>query len=263
MPAVETTCVIEPYTNLTSYGTYIHLGDMLACYQDQTNTMPSFPEYNQTFKSLAFYGKWVMRHLHKSLLSGIPFMERLQLQNIGLQHLSCDVFTNIREELTILNLDDNMLTHFPACSVNTLYRLKELTLSKNFINCIPEHSLPNFLETLDVSYNQISVVNHAVSTDVHNENLLKTFNITGNNLSSINKNELQQFSTLQILDASENKLVYIHPRSFITSGRHLLVIDLSQNQLTSTIWLALENLQRVQNLNLSHNQIDRIDDNKV
>ncbi|XP_033746998.1 leucine-rich repeats and immunoglobulin-like domains protein sma-10 [Pecten maximus] len=253
LPAVVTRCSLS--TSIYHKTIY--------CYQDQTNVIPSFPQYNGTLKRLGFYGEWIVRNLDKNSFSGITLVDQLELENIGLQHLSCDVFINVEQELTILNLDNNMLTHFPACSVNNLYHLRMLTLSKNFLTCIPGHSVPSSLQHLDVSYNQIYTLSSAISTDVYNKNQLKTFNIRGNKLHRISKNELQQFSSLENLDARENLLDYIQPRSFVTSGGHLTTIDLSQNQLSGDVWPCLEHLQQVTNLNLSHNQIDRVDDNVV
>ncbi|XP_033739193.1 slit homolog 3 protein-like [Pecten maximus] len=230
---------------------------------DETNAIPSFPQYNGILNNLRFYGEWMMRTLDKNSFTDLPSVNRLILTNIGLQHLSCDVFNNISQELTIINLDDNQLDHFPACSVNNLYHLRELTLSKNFITCIPGHSVPSFLQHLDVSFNQIYSLSSAMSADAYNKNPLKTFNIRGNKLPGINGDELHLFSNLENLDVSENRLKYIHPKSFVTADVHLLVINLSQNQLTGDVWLSLEHLHQVRHLNLSHNQIDHVSDNVV
>ncbi|XP_069135139.1 protein artichoke-like [Argopecten irradians] len=241
----------------------------VTCYQDQTNVIPRFPTFlqnNITLSHVKFTGKWMMTNLNKTLLTGIPSkVEQFNLKNIGLQNLSCDTFVNFRLKLRILNLDDNKLTHFPACSVKNLYRLRELTLTKNFITFIPEYSLPENLENLDVSYNQIYTLSSAMSTHPYGILRLislKTFNVSRNNLNRINY-ELQQFYRLENLDMSGNQLEYIHLRSFVSSGIFLLDINLSQNQLKNDIWLALEPLQRVQNLNLSHNQIDHVDGNML
>ncbi|XP_021369726.1 chaoptin-like [Mizuhopecten yessoensis] len=203
-----------------------------------------------------------MRNLDKNSFRD-TLVKQLTLENIGLQHLSCDTFTNNRRELTILNLDDNLLDYFPACSLNNLNHLRELTLSKNLITCVPEHSIPGYLEHLDVSHNQIFTMSSDMSTDVYNENPLKTFNIRGNKLHRISNNELHQFTSLENLDVSENRLEYIHPRSFVSSGKHLRDINLSHNQLMTDVWFCLEHLQQVRNLNLSHNQIDHVNDNML
>ncbi|OWF41371.1 Chondroadherin-like protein [Mizuhopecten yessoensis] len=232
----------------------------VSCNQHQANVVPSFPEYNGTLRYLEFKGQWIIRDLDYNSFKDAPLSEKLILQNIGLKHLSCDVFNNIIPELQILNLDDNLLDYFPACSLNTLWRLRTLTLSRNFIQCIPEHSMPGFLTHLDVSNNKIYSLSSDLSTDVHNKNQLKTLIIRGNNLRRINENKLNQFSSLKYLDASENQLDYINSVSFLSSGSQLRDINLSHNQLTGTVWLCLEYTLEVRNLNLSHNLIELVNE---
>ncbi|XP_076817145.1 uncharacterized protein LOC143462765 isoform X1 [Clavelina lepadiformis] len=181
--------------------------------------------------------------------------------------------------LKALDVSTNQLTRFPR-AVTALHELEDLYLNDNTLRSIPDHAFngQRNLKNLEFSNNPLMTVGKSSFTNLsfitsltiinvidqedfpdltgcHN---LKEFSITGGRISSLPPNICEVNSSLQRLDVSGNLLRNL---SGLSNCRNLTFLDASTNAITSLLREELKNLTMLDELNLSNNDIGRLDDN--
>ncbi|CAH0719919.1 unnamed protein product, partial [Brenthis ino] len=198
-------------------------------------------------------------------------------------------------DLRNLDLGDNNIWILPSEIFCPLYNLKELNITQNRLQDIsnlgfsdwgngptaPGKSCNTVLETLDMSYNEISAL---PDNGLSSLRALQKLFLQNNRISSVADRAFVGLSDLQILNLSTNALTALPPEMFQSSRDikqiylnnnslsvlapgllegldQLQILDLSSNELTSE-WVnrdTFSGLVRLIVLNLSHNRIIKID----
>ncbi|NIN35066.1 MAG: hypothetical protein GTN53_27740, partial [Candidatus Aminicenantes bacterium] len=153
-------------------------------------------------------------------------------------------------ELTVLNLEHNLLHGNIPTTLNNLHNLKELVLYLNqYTGSIPDLSGMTSLEKLNLDYNQLT---GSIPVSLNNLTNLKTLSLRSNQLGGPIP-DLSGLINLQSIDLSHNQLTGNIPASF-NQMTALNEIYLDDNQLTGSI-PDLTNLPLLDWLVLSDNQL--------
>ncbi|XP_041980958.1 insulin-like growth factor-binding protein complex acid labile subunit [Aricia agestis] len=253
-----------------------------------------------------------LRELPAAALRPLPALAALSLwgNSIRLVHKDA-LFCQGSTELKLLNLNDNELSSLPAGVFIGCAALTDLHLNRNRLRTLFDSAVAGatWLERVDLSYNELEVLplnelgglRGLVHLDVSHNRLravrgayrdgrtlplpLLTLNLSGNNLTTLDRSSLEGLLALQELDLSENYLMRLNPDTFFAVRMHLtnlsissngLVVEcgeelsplreltalrhleLARNNLTAVCgdWRALPHLHSI---DLSHNTIRRLD----
>lgn len=207
-----------------------------------------------------------------------------------MMELEKDAFTGLNH-LKQLNLTQNNLWTLPASVFCSLDSLESLNLSRNYLQDVMDLGFASQdlrscrlpLETLDLSHNSLTIV---PTTAFGQLTRLKTLYLNGNNLNILEDEAFTGLETLQKLDLANNELVALPPDTFremkhlrelylqnnsltalapgiFSNLEGLLLLNLSRNDITND-WLnsdAFSALHQLRVLDLSHNQLTRLDSN--
>lgn len=190
--------------------------------------------------------------LQANIFDGLGSIERLDLSTNLIAVIEDGVFDKLIN-LKLLELGFNQLTTLPESILDGLPSLSTLFLASNGLQNI------NFLNStrlkmLDLSYNPLTTLESNAFSDVMN---LKSLELRGCNLESLEDDQFVEQIHLELLDLSENNL----------SSIDLMVFDPLDNlrflKLEASEMSAVANLTELKNLmpsinfiNLSRNDID-------
>ena len=180
--------------------------------------------------------------------------------NGTLHKLEDGTFLGLREELNILGLSDNNLGPEISQEIFSLRHLIRLDVSKNNISQfrpILNQATPS-LNYLDISYNNLNSIND-INTTLFPQSLC-TLKASHNKL-SINGLSGADFAQIGYLDLSNNRLSGNLTGDIFNSGggKQIQNIYLDWNQLHYIGRNAFCGLPMLEYLQLSHNNIDRLD----
>ena len=112
-----------------------------------------------------------------------------------------------------LSLSDNQLVSLPNIS-GWFPRVMTLNLSKNHLQYLSLGHFP-FLWTLDLSYNRFTKIPPAMNSM---PSLFEHLDMSGNQITTINDNDLQRLGYLHILELNNNPITVISPHAFKTNN---------------------------------------------
>lgn len=187
-----------------------------------------------------------------------------------LKHPTCSLYTDLTEldisrnaltqlpsqisqltQLTVLNASSNQLTEIPT-EIFALKSLQVLTLSQNQIQVIPQHmpsQLPN-LVTFRIAANAV----HTLPNQLHQWTRMRHFQLGsvfgGNHLTELPES-ITEMPVLEELDVSYNQLRSI-PHDFEIQS--LQILNLSHNQL-DFLPTSITRCSKLKSLNLSKNHL--------
>ncbi|XP_064091591.1 toll-like receptor 7, partial [Macrobrachium nipponense] len=169
--------------------------------------------------------------ISQALWGDLDFVQVL-LENNKFDWVDNKAFANSNETLHYLSLKNNCLKQFTTSSANEL----------------------PYLATLDLSYNNLSVV----FTDAFTYKSLEYLDLSNNQITSIGKRSFAELDNLKELHLSKNQLTKLEDETFKfnshTQLSNLLVIDVSNNAITSVAKTAFAGLFYVE-INLQNNQL--------
>eukprot|EP00095_Tigriopus_kingsejongensis_P011078 maker-scaffold23_size669530-snap-gene-5.24 protein:Tk11078 transcript:maker-scaffold23_size669530-snap-gene-5.24-mRNA-1 annotation:"toll " len=207
-----------------------------------------------------------------------------------IMELEKDALTGLNR-LEYLNLTQNNMWTLPPSVFCSLDSLVALNLSMNYLQDVADLGFASQdlrscrlpLETLDLSHNSFTIV---PTTALGQLERLKTLILTGNNLNILEDDAFGGLASLTKLELANNELVALPPHTFREMNRlqelylqnnsltalapgifsrleSLLLLNLSRNDITND-WLntdAFSSLHQLRALDLSHNQLARLDSN--
>lgn len=227
--------------------------------------------------------------LHYNMISGLEqnsFMhltslELLTLQQNNILYVHRRAFFGL-QNLQILDLSRNLISHLHMGQFSNMPKLRILDLSSNNIKYLPKDVFINtLLEKLDLSNNDFSIVPSISLSEVGFS--LRHFSIGYNNIDHIDSTTFPDIPFLQLLDLSSNKLTIL-PDNVFTSLSLLQKLDLSSNPIRANfkeLFHYAQNLKKLSlanagittiphlplpnlvHLNLSHNNIETINENSL
>ncbi|CAG9531848.1 unnamed protein product [Cercopithifilaria johnstoni] len=190
-------------------------------------------------------------YISTAAFNGMENLEQLALNNNKLTSIQTLTFSSLRN-LRQLSLAGNAINMTMERSITDIPTLENLSLARNRLTQLNKATFVNLnnLEQLDLSYNQLrtfdftflaqSLVNvkhldlshnRIITIDLHSaKRTLMYLNLAHNQLQSIGKNMLYDFSQLKVLKLDHNELIELHGNAFAMC-RRLSELDLSHNHL--------------------------------
>jgi Leucine-rich repeat (LRR) protein len=178
-------------------------------------------------------------------------LETLKLQSNRISEIPDDGFTRFTV-LKILDLQSNRFDHLDGRSFITTPNLVSLSVANNRLTVVSDSSIFEdllALETLDLSYNRLRVV------DLNNLIALRTVDLSNNHLHDIRFHNLPNLKEVFV---SNNNILKLTNETFINSSS-LSVIFLQHNAIQSIDYNTFHSLQHLLTLDLSYNQLKAID----
>lgn len=170
------------------------------------------------------------------------------------------------QSLVKIDLANNLLTRIEKFYFSNVNQLKRLNLNENRINTIDANAFQNLdsIEYIDLSYNFID--NLDTSLFQSNVDTLKELKLDANNFYRMSRviltQLLQNLTQLTVLTVSKNQLKHFPNMNNLINLKKL---DLSHNKFESIEYLAKylpSPSSKLEELNLSHNLLMKIDNNR-
>uniref|UniRef100_A0A6P7FYT5 Protein artichoke-like n=1 Tax=Diabrotica virgifera virgifera TaxID=50390 RepID=A0A6P7FYT5_DIAVI len=157
------------------------------------------------------------------------------------------------EKLKKLDLSSNRLKNINSTIVSSLTNLREIKLSKNFIQILEGNSFGNLknLKSIYLDENDIMLVEQNFVKMLPSLKMLK---LQKNKLEELAIHTFNTLLSLQNLDLQENILKIIDPNAFNLVPQ-LLTLNLSHNEISKIEDAGLQNLRSLELLDMSFNKI--------
>lgn len=202
--------------------------------------------------------------MHEHALNGLKQLTTLELTDSNIRVIP-DGFYCPLNNLQVLNLTRNRIRNTENLGIEcpsggALKEIHTLDLSWNELRVIPENwSVTKLrrLQHLNLQHNNISELNSEMLAEL---SALRTLNLSYNHIDQIPNQLFANSRELRDILLQNNEL-YELPKGIFHQLAQLLVLDLSQNQLTSHHINneTFAGLIRLRVLNLSHNALTRLD----
>ncbi|EDV52522.1 protein artichoke [Drosophila erecta] len=193
----------------------------------------------------------------KSVIGGLPrIVERISLKGNQITSLPAAASKDLQlPNLRMLDLSQNRIEQLPRHGFQGALELRVLSLAQNELRQLEDTSFIGIqrLELLHLQENQLGEADERALLPLAE---LRNLNLQSNKLEAITDNFFSNNSRLEQLDLSRNLIRSISPTAFDTQ-RSLEYLDLSGNALLD-ISVGLGNLNNLRDIDLSYNQISRI-----
>ncbi|CAK1598949.1 unnamed protein product [Parnassius mnemosyne] len=164
--------------------------------------------------------------------SQLPLLEVLFLEHCNLEHIFEGTFS-FNKHLVRLNIAQNNIGGIPFTLFESYNSISEVNISNNFLDYVP--------------YNTF-----------HNLTLIETLDIADNLLPKIELSGFEKLTKLKYLNLRKNEIQSLTMKKRIVL-KELLLLDLSHNKLSILPSLLYESFPKIQNINISYNDIVHFD----
>ncbi|XP_016997142.2 protein artichoke [Drosophila takahashii] len=193
----------------------------------------------------------------KSVIGGLPrIVERISLKGNHITSLPAAASKDLQlPNLRMLDLSQNRIEQLSRNGFQGASELRVLSLAQNELRQLEDTSFIGIqrLELLHLQENQLGEADERALLPLAE---LRNLNLQSNKLEAITDNFFSNNSRLEQLDLSRNLIRSISPTAFDTQ-RSLEYLDLSGNALLD-ISVGLGNLNNLRDIDLSYNQISRV-----
>ncbi|CAL1541104.1 unnamed protein product, partial [Lymnaea stagnalis] len=200
-----------------------------------------------------------LKELGPDFLTDLKSLKKLEISYSGLRNF---VPVCSMDRLEVLNLTGNHVTSFEnlgvRCDSTPRMTIETLDVSNNLISDIPKwlsHSLPN-LYYLYLSGNQISEYD-SYEHPFENFNNLYLLDLSNNSFTEFETGLMKGCPNLRILSLSKNAVPNLS-RGFFSPIPNLVVLELSEMGVDDSVWLEIEPMKQLRNLNLASNQLTTV-----
>lgn len=198
------------------------------------------------------------RHVVRGRVAVVDVLTELDLSKNEISNIEYNAFQSL-VKLNSLDLSKNRIIDF-VVNATDIALVRYLNLSGNYISTLYFESFSRMrsLQNLDLSHNKL---NYIPDQTFDNINVLKHVNMTFNEIEKLDNLHINKFNQGGILDLSNNGLTQlgISPGE----GRRLAVLVLHSNNITDPSLVDLWYLADLKNLDMSHNQIRKLDENSL
>jgi Leucine-rich repeat (LRR) protein len=184
-------------------------------------------------------------------------VEVLNLYDNNITHLDNDIFIYLNN-LQELSLSHNKLNHLNKDSFKHLTNLQILYLDNNNLTTLDKDIFNNLtnLQELYLNNNLLTTLDKDIFINITN---LQQLHLDNNKLTTLNKDIFKHLTHLQILLLHNNHLTYLDNNIF-NNLTHLLELSLYYNHLTS-LPSSIINCMLLYNISYSNNEINYIPPN--
>lgn len=193
-------------------------------------------------------------HLGPDTFKNLYSLQVLRLAHNQLGHLSDASFSGLAN-LHTLELTHNQLTTLTGRALQGLAVLTHLSLDHNQLEAVHKAAFNNCtsLHYLSLAHNELPVLPEAVER----AQLLRTLDVSHNQISNLEEGALQGLTHLQELRLAHNVLTNV-TRGSLAKVPSLTYLDLSHNSVTDVEYGTLEATPKLIGLNLHHNNLGDI-----
>lgn len=183
-------------------------------------------------------------------------LDTLQLGSNEITSLSNETF-KVTTELKELNLSSNAIADIHNESFKTLKKLKKLDLQNNKMTKINAQMFKENkeLEKLFISNNRISFI----EPGSFKNNKINELTFDNNNLQGPLDKTLFEGLLISELDLSNRTITEVKPQCFTFLNGTLIRLNLSNNAIKEISGTAFENLNLLEELDLSHNELTELE----
>ncbi|XP_011687012.1 PREDICTED: insulin-like growth factor-binding protein complex acid labile subunit, partial [Wasmannia auropunctata] len=189
-----------------------------------------------------------------SALTRLPSLAHLHVQFNRIAALSTELIRATSKNLMTLGLTRNLVREIPPRLFYNFENLTSIELSGNMLSIISQNmfvGLEDILQNLDISYNRLIAI-----TELPLRNLI-SLNLAGNQLKRVSPDTFKYLHRLQYLNLSNNPLYGGFPPIFPSS---LIDLDISYTELKILPTVLLLNLESLERISLTGNQLQEIDE---
>ncbi|KAF5290884.1 hypothetical protein FQA39_LY14564 [Lamprigera yunnana] len=175
-----------------------------------------------------------LKELPEHIFKGLSTLENLDLSYNHLERLAENIFDSLTA-LRVLNLENNKLTNVGHKLFFHLLKVESINLQKNEISYLNKYSFQRLmhLREVNLSHNYLKLTENQTSVSPFTSNLrLETVDLSYNNISSISQDWMYKLHLRQ-LDFSYNQISYLDIEHLAVVSRHQLIINLSHNKITT------------------------------
>lgn len=181
----------------------------------------------------------------------LPNLIEINLSMNNISTISSDLFLK-ETNLQRIDFDSNHIGDIGNIHLSHLRKLTYLKLTNNHISSVIINS--SSLEELDLSYNEIFVLNDAIFHNIHN---LKCLRLKANKIYHLDFNIFHELLNLNVLDLSSNSLIEINK---FTTLETLKILRLNKNLIQSIDLNAFEASKKLEILDLSENRLESLNE---
>ncbi|CAG9853693.1 unnamed protein product [Phyllotreta striolata] len=184
---------------------------------------------------------------------------RLMLRHNSLERVSTDWLANLESSLMELFLVEPKLTSLPQTSLESLKKLKAVTIRSGLLKRLPMFSGLPLLRYVQIESS--SLVELAPSNFKDNPSLEKLHIQSGARLSRLQANLFDNLPKLELINITRCGINWIHPRTFRRLP-HLKELSLIGNKITDPgmVGRASRELPELEILRLDYNYVGTIDE---
>ncbi|XP_070166621.1 protein artichoke isoform X1 [Polyergus mexicanus] len=189
-----------------------------------------------------------------SALMRLPSLAHLHLQFNRIAALSIELIYATSTNLVTLNLSHNLVREIQPKLFYNFEHLIDIKLSDNMLSVISQNifaGLEDTLLNLDISYNRLTTI-----TELSLRNLV-SLNLASNQLKRLSPETFKYLHRLRYLNLSSNPLYGGFPPVFPSS---LINLDISHTELKILPTVLLLNLESLEKIFLSGNQLQEINE---
>ena len=200
--------------------------------------------------------------LTASAFSGLQSLSGLDLSQNKLTRIENGVFNALATTLTQLDLRDCRLTRNVLDPLNVLSALRNLDLSNNQIDSIPNNFFINMrnLNVLNLQANLLTSISS--STFYGLESSLTDLNLAANSITVFGPQTFSSMVTLKFLslDGQDLSLALLQAAQFKGLESSLRVLSLQKAKLNASHLMTINPLRALQDLSLENNDINLLPD---
>ncbi|KAJ8673175.1 hypothetical protein QAD02_004437 [Eretmocerus hayati] len=183
-------------------------------------------------------------------LKNVDELETLLVANNSIRTIETDAFKDL-QKLIHLDISNNSLREIPHGVFEHLHSLSYLDISENYLGKIPNISTLSNLDTLKLDNMKNGLV-LADPRDMPAMPRIRLMSLRGNSIKHVPENFLSKFQGIEEIDLSNNKLIALNPGLW---PKNLKKINLSHNQIAKIEDLQLDHATSLEVLDLENNNI--------
>ncbi|KAL7042841.1 hypothetical protein ACKWTF_001308 [Chironomus riparius] len=217
--------------------------------------------HNETYGDAHVYRVTTTDEANKSLIGKVISLYRnltiFQIPKGNIEAIIEDDFVNCTANLVELQICNGDLNTIPADVFKKCENLKSIDLTGNKLTIITKESLPNIINKLILSKNQIKIDMSNIFEVGNNLDALTYFDLSGNSIETLIDSILPSQRLIH-LDLSNNKINEL-PGAYFDNNKNLEVLNLQDNQIASISHTIIKELTKLKELRIGSNNISTID----
>ena len=218
----------------------------------------AFSGFNSLLLSKLILANNTLKTLPATVFAGLTSLEVLDLRNNYIAGLRKNTFSDLRSSLTSLFLSNNVITNggLPDGLLSRFDQLTSLEIEDNLLTRLPATMLVGSTNIAELSLAGNRITTFTGDSFSSLQRLVK-LQLDRNDIVALTTGTFRSLTSLRELDLSGNRLLHLYDES-LEGLDSLMTLNLSVNQLSNLTVNVLLPLTRLKSLDLSHNLFRRL-----